>query len=83
VTIIGTLRGWPRNLAWYYNLRRYPDVVYGGVPMRAQMVEDESERRRVGNLAERVYPQYADFREQTAEAGRVIPDRAAASPVER
>jgi deazaflavin-dependent oxidoreductase (nitroreductase family) len=73
VTIIATLRGWPRNPAWYYNLRRHPDVVYGGVPMRAHIVEDESERQRLWELAERVYPQYADFREQAAKAGRAIP----------
>lgn len=73
VTIIATLRGWPRNPAWYYNLRTHPDVIFGGVPMRANIVEDEAERRRLWDLADLVYPQYADFREQAAKAGRVIP----------
>jgi deazaflavin-dependent oxidoreductase (nitroreductase family) len=73
VTIIASLRGWPRNPAWYYNLRKYPDVVFGGLPYRAKIVEDEAERRRLWDLADRVYPQYADFRGQAAKAERVIP----------
>lgn len=73
VTIIATLRGWPRNPAWYYNLRAHPEVVYGGLPMRAQIVEDEAERQRLWDLADRVYPPYADYREQAARAGRIIP----------
>jgi deazaflavin-dependent oxidoreductase (nitroreductase family) len=73
VTIVASLRGWPRNPAWYYNLRKYPDVVYGGVPLRAEIVEDEAERQRLWDLADRVYPQYAAFREQAGRTGRVIP----------
>jgi deazaflavin-dependent oxidoreductase (nitroreductase family) len=73
VTIVASLRGWPRNPAWYYNLRKHPDVVFGGLPFRAEIVEDEAERRRLWDLADRVYPQYSDFREQARKAGRVIP----------
>ncbi|MDX6672930.1 MAG: hypothetical protein QOH11_348 [Solirubrobacteraceae bacterium] len=73
VTIIASLRGWPKNPAWYYNLRKHPDVVFGGRPFRAEIVEDEAERQRLWGLADRVYPQYADFREQAGKAGRVIP----------
>jgi deazaflavin-dependent oxidoreductase (nitroreductase family) len=73
VTIIASLRGWPRNPAWYYNLRRHPDVVFGGLPFRAEEVEDEAERKRLWGLADGVYPQYADFREDAQKAGRVIP----------
>ena len=73
VTIIPSLRGWPRNPAWFYNLRAHPDVVYGGLPFRAKVVEDESDRQRLWELADRVYPQYADFREQAANTGRIIP----------
>jgi deazaflavin-dependent oxidoreductase (nitroreductase family) len=73
VTIVASLRGWPRNPAWYHNLRRHPDVVFGGNPFRAEIVEDDSERRRLWELADRVYPQYADFRERARAAGRVIP----------
>jgi deazaflavin-dependent oxidoreductase (nitroreductase family) len=73
VTIVASLRGWPRNPAWYHNLRRDPDVVFGGSPFRAEIVEDEAERRRLWDLADRVYPPYADFRARAEEAGRTIP----------
>jgi deazaflavin-dependent oxidoreductase (nitroreductase family) len=73
VTIIASLRGWPRNPGWYYNLRKHPDVVYGGQPFRAEIVEDAAHRQRLWGLADRVYSQYADFREQARKAGRVIP----------
>ena len=73
VTIIASLRGWPRNPTWYYNLREHPDVVFGGVPFRAEIVEDDAERQRLWDLADRVYPQYADFRGRAGQAGRVIP----------
>src|SRR5438034_3941550 len=59
VTIIASLRGWPRNPAWYYNLRTHPDVVFGGLPFRAEVVEDEAEQQRLWVLADRGYPQYA------------------------
>ncbi len=73
VTIVASLRGWPKNPAWYHNLCRHPDVVYGGLPFRAETVEDEAERRRLWDLADRVYPAYAEFRERAAKSGRVIP----------
>jgi deazaflavin-dependent oxidoreductase (nitroreductase family) len=73
VTIIASLRGWPKNPAWYYNLRKHRDVVFGGLPFRAEIVEDEAERQRLWDLADRVYPQYADFRDQARKAGRGIP----------
>jgi deazaflavin-dependent oxidoreductase (nitroreductase family) len=73
VTIIASLRGWPKNPAWYHNLRKHPDVMYGGLPFRAEIVEDEAERQRLWDLADRVYPQYADFRADAGKAGRVIP----------
>jgi deazaflavin-dependent oxidoreductase (nitroreductase family) len=73
VTIIPSLRGWPKNPDWYYNLRKHPDVAYGGTPFRAQVVDDEAERERLWALADRVYPQYAAFRQQAANAGRTIP----------
>jgi deazaflavin-dependent oxidoreductase (nitroreductase family) len=73
VTLVASLRGWPRNPAWYHNLREHPDVTFGGLPFRAAIVEDETERRRLWELADRVYPQYADFRERAGSAGRVIP----------
>src|SRR5918992_5157171 len=73
VTIVASLRGWERNPAWYHNLRKDAEVVYGGLPFRAEVVEDEAERRRLWALADRVYPQYAYFRQRAAKAGRVVP----------
>src|SRR4051794_16392656 len=73
VTIVATLRGWPRNPGWYYNLLEHPHVVFGGQPFRAEIVEDASQRQRLWELADHVYPPYAEFREQAAKAGRVIP----------
>ena len=73
VTIVASLRGWPKNPAWYHNLRKNPDVIFGGLPFRAEIVRDESERQRLWDLADRVYPQYAEFRERAGKAGRTIP----------
>jgi deazaflavin-dependent oxidoreductase (nitroreductase family) len=73
VTIIASKRGLPENPAWYYNVRANPDIVYGGVPFRAELVEDEAERQRLWALADRVFPEYADYRKRAGSAGRVIP----------
>lgn len=73
VTIVASKRGWPKNPAWYYNLRKYPDIVFGGVPFRAEIVEDEAERQRLWDLADRVFPEYVDYRKQAGKAGRAIP----------
>lgn len=73
VIIVASLRGWPRHPAWYYNLRAHPDVVFGGLPFRAELVEDEAERDRLWDLADRVFPEYARYRKEAAKAGRVIP----------
>lgn len=73
VTIVASKRGWPTHPAWYHNLLAHPDVLYGGLPFRAELVEDEAERERLWQLADRVFPQYADYRREAAGAGRVIP----------
>lgn len=73
VTIIASKRGWPTNPAWYYNVRAHPDIVFGGLPFRAELIEDESERHRLWELADRVFPEYEDYREQAGKAGRTIP----------
>jgi len=73
VTIIASKQGAPENPAWYHNLREHPDVVFGGISFRAEIVEDETERRRLWDLADRVFPQFADYREWAGKAGRVIP----------
>jgi deazaflavin-dependent oxidoreductase (nitroreductase family) len=73
VTIVASLRGWARHPAWYHNLRKQPDVVFGGLPFRAEIVQDEAARQRLWSLADRVLPQYADYRAEASKAGRTIP----------
>ena len=73
VTIIASKRGLPKNPAWSYNLREHPDVVFGSLPFRAEVVENDAERERLWDLADRVFPEYADYRERAGKAGRVIP----------
>jgi deazaflavin-dependent oxidoreductase (nitroreductase family) len=74
VTIVASKRGWPTHPAWYYNLRAHPDdVIFGGLPLRAMLVQDETERERLWALADRVFPEYARYRERAAQAGRRIP----------
>ena len=52
---------------------RNPDVTFGGQPFRAEVIDDESERSRLWQLADSVFPPYATYREKTARAGRTIP----------
>jgi deazaflavin-dependent oxidoreductase (nitroreductase family) len=73
VTIVASKRGWPTHPGWYYNLIAHPEVVFGGVPFRAELVEGEAELLRLWELADRVFPQYAEYREMAGEAGRTIP----------
>lgn len=73
VTIIASKQGRPENPAWYYNLRKHPEVNYGGLPFRAEVVEDQAERKRLWELADRVFPQFAEYRQWATQAGRVIP----------
>src|SRR5947209_5856315 len=73
VTIIASFRGEPRHPNWYYNVRANPDVVYGGLPFRAEIVADEGERQRLWELADRVFPQFAVYRDWAAMTGRSIP----------
>lgn len=73
VTIIASKAGWPTHPAWYYNVCTHPDVVFGGLPFRAEVVHDEAERQRLWELADRVFPPFAAYREWAAAAGRTIP----------
>lgn len=73
VTIVASKRGAPEHPAWYHNVRRHPDVRFAGLPFRAQVVEDEAEQQRLWNLADRVFPQFADYRTWASRTGRTIP----------
>lgn len=65
VTIVASKLGLPNHPAWFHNLRADPDVTLGGVPMRATVVGDEAERRRLWALADRVFAPYAAYRRET------------------
>lgn len=73
VTIVASRAGRPENPAWFHNLRANPDVLFGGEPFRAEVVEGEAARARLWDLADLVFPAFAAYRESAARAGRSIP----------
>jgi deazaflavin-dependent oxidoreductase (nitroreductase family) len=73
VTIIASKAGDAKHPAWFHNLRAHPDVMFGGIPMRATVVSDEVERHRLWTLADRVFAPYATYRRDAAKANRTIP----------
>jgi deazaflavin-dependent oxidoreductase (nitroreductase family) len=73
VTIIASKAGAPSHPAWFHNLRAHGDVTFGGMPMRATVVSDETERDRLWTLADRVFAPYARYRRDAARANRTIP----------
>ncbi len=73
VTIVASKLGLPTHPAWFHNLQADPDVTFGGIPMRATVVGDEAERRRLRALADRVFAPYAAYRREAAKAKRTIP----------
>jgi deazaflavin-dependent oxidoreductase (nitroreductase family) len=73
VIIVASNAGSPRHPSWYHNLRAHPDVVLGGIPMRARIVVDRGERDRLWRLADRVFPAFASYRRDAARANRRIP----------
>jgi len=73
VTIIASQAGRPENPSWFYNARANPEVLLGGQPFRAQIVEDETERARLWELADGVFPAFAGYRDSAGRAGRSIP----------
>lgn len=73
VTIVASKAGAEKHPAWFHNLRAHPDVVFGGVHMRATVVGDEAERRRLWALADHVFTPFASYRRAAAQANRKIP----------
>jgi deazaflavin-dependent oxidoreductase (nitroreductase family) len=73
VTIVASKLGFPDHPSWYHNARANPEVILGGRPFRAEVVEDEAAREQLWELADRVFPPYAIYRESAARAGRRIP----------
>lgn len=73
VTIIASKAGAAKHPAWFHNLLARPDVVFGGIPMRAAVVSDKAERSRLWALADNVFAPFATYRREAANAGRTIP----------
>ena len=73
VTIIASKLGAPEHPSWFHNARANPDVRLGGLQFRVEVVDDEPSRERLWQLADRVFPPYAAYREKAARAGRTIP----------
>ena len=73
VTIVASNAGSPRHPSWYHNLRVHPDVIFGGIAMQATVVDDEAERNRLWQLADRVFPAFASYRRDAAKVNRSIP----------
>lgn len=73
VTIVASRAGTDGNPAWFYNARSNPDVLFGGLPFRAEVVQDEAARARLWLLADKLFPAFASYRESAAQAGRAIP----------
>lgn len=73
VTIIASQAGRPENPSWFYNARANPDVLLASRPFQAEVIQDEAECARLWQLADRVLPAFARYRETAAQAGRSIP----------
>ena len=73
ITIVASNAGSARHPSWYHNLRAHPDVVFGGIAMQAAVVDDEVERTRLWQLADRVFPAFARYRRDAAKVNRSIP----------
>ena len=73
VTIIASKLGLPEHPSWFHNARANPDVTFGGQPFRVEVIDDESARTRLWELADRVFPLYAAYRDRAARVGRTIP----------
>jgi deazaflavin-dependent oxidoreductase (nitroreductase family) len=78
VILIASSWGRDKHPAWYYNVRAHPEDVRlgkagGGPRFRASEITEPAERKRVWQMADRVYPGYAHYRKLAAAANREIP----------
>lgn len=73
VIIVASKLGYPKHPAWFHNLHANPDVTLAGIPMRATVIEEGAERRRLWTLADKVFAPYAAYRREAAKANREIP----------
>jgi deazaflavin-dependent oxidoreductase (nitroreductase family) len=72
--IVASKGGYPKNPAWFWNLKAHPDttvqVGHRKIPVRARVADDE-ERERLWPRAVQTWSGYADY--QRRSKGRVIP----------
>jgi deazaflavin-dependent oxidoreductase (nitroreductase family) len=73
VTIVASKLGLPEHPAWFHNLRANPEVKLNARRFWAEVVDDETERDRLWQLADRLFPAYAAYRKRARRAGRIIP----------
>jgi len=73
VILVASNAGRPAHPSWLHNARANPDVKLNGCPYRVEVVENEVERARIWELADRVFPPFASYRESAARSGRTIP----------
>jgi deazaflavin-dependent oxidoreductase (nitroreductase family) len=73
VILIASKAGAPEHPGWYHNAIADHDVVFGGHPYAAHVVDDEAERARIWNLADNVFPPFATYRLRADKVGRTIP----------
>jgi deazaflavin-dependent oxidoreductase (nitroreductase family) len=73
IVIAASNAGSSRDPSWFHNLRAHPDVVLGGVAMRASVIDDEADQKRLWPLADNVFPAFASYRRDAASVHRVIP----------
>ncbi len=73
ITIVASNAGSPNHPSWFHNLLAHPDCTFGGLPMRAAVVDDEAERARLWVLADRVFPAFPSYRREATAAHRTIP----------
>jgi len=71
--IVASNAGDPHHPAWFHNLRAHPDVLLGGRPVQATVVDDEAERDRLWALADAVFPAFHRYRIDASAVGRTIP----------
>jgi deazaflavin-dependent oxidoreductase (nitroreductase family) len=73
VIVIASKLGLSEHPSWFHNACANPDVLFGDRPFRAEVIEGEASRARLWELADRVFPPYAAYRERAARSGRTIP----------
>lgn len=73
VILVASNAGAATHPAWFLNARANPEVKLNGRPFQARVVDEEAERARLWELADRVFPPFASYREQAARSGRTIP----------